>query len=56
MPDDCSGRPLEYGPPIGTGLQHLDGGEALWFARSRVNTSDADRSERQGCLQAALFR
>ncbi|MCM6763189.1 LCP family protein [Rathayibacter sp. ZW T2_19] len=56
VPDDGSGRPVEYGPPIPTGLQHLDGGEALWFARSRVNTSDADRSERQGCLQAALFR
>lgn len=56
VPDDGSGRPVEYGPPIPAGLQHLDGSEALWFARSRVNTSDADRSERQGCLQAALFR
>ncbi|AZZ52963.1 LCP family protein [Rathayibacter festucae] len=56
VPDDGSGRPVEYGPPIEAGLQHLDGSEALWFARSRVNTSDADRSERQGCLQAALFR
>lgn len=56
VPDDGSGRPVEYGPPIPAGLQHLDGSEALWFARSRVNTSDADRSERQACLQAALFR
>ncbi|OOB91610.1 LCP family protein [Rathayibacter sp. VKM Ac-2630] len=56
VPDDGSGRPVEYGPPLPVGLQHLDGSEALWFARSRVNTSDADRSERQGCLQAALFR
>ncbi|AZZ56990.1 hypothetical protein C5E08_14480 [Rathayibacter iranicus] len=56
VPDDGSGRPVEYGPPIPTGLQHLDGSQALWYARSRVNTSDADRSERQACLQAALFR
>ncbi|PPF66475.1 hypothetical protein C5C18_08665 [Rathayibacter tritici] len=56
VPDDGSGRPVEYGPPIPAGLHHLDGSEALWFARSRVNTSDADRSERQACLQAALFR
>ncbi|MWV48828.1 hypothetical protein GRS96_05990 [Rathayibacter sp. VKM Ac-2803] len=56
VPDDGSGKPVEYGPPIATGLQHLDGSEALWFARSRVNTSDQDRAERQGCLQAALFR
>nr|WP_246226891.1 LCP family protein [Rathayibacter agropyri] len=56
VPDDGSGRPVEYGPPIPTGLQHLDGSEALWYARSRVNTSDADRSERQACLQAAFFR
>lgn len=56
VPDDGSGRPVEYGPPIPTGLQHLDGSQALWYARSRVNTSDAERSERQACLQAALFR
>ncbi|ALS57497.1 LCP family protein [Rathayibacter toxicus] len=56
VPDNGSGRPIEYGPPLPSGLQHLDGSQALWFARSRVNTSDADRSERQACLQAALFR
>ena len=36
------------------GRHHLDGEDALWFARSRFMTSDIDRMGRQRCLLAAL--
>lgn len=37
------------------GLQHFDGKQALWFARSRDFTSDYHRIKRQQCLQQALI-
>lgn len=40
-------KPIGYIPP---GRQHLDGEQALWFARSRTNISDYDRMGRQRCL------
>lgn len=51
------GRVLER--PTGAlelGLQHLDGYEALWYARSRFSSGDAERQERQRCLLTALAR
>lgn len=38
------------------GLQHFDGKQALWFARSRDFTSDYHRIKRQQCLQQALIQ
>jgi anionic cell wall polymer biosynthesis LytR-Cps2A-Psr (LCP) family protein len=38
-----------------TGVIHLDGGEALAFARSRHTTTDYDRSRRQHVLIAAVI-
>jgi LCP family protein required for cell wall assembly len=40
---------------ITTGQHHLDGQEALWFARSRANTSDYDRVARQKCVMSAML-
>ena len=39
---------------IPEGPQHLDGQHALWYARSRVETGDADRMRRQRCMVNAL--
>jgi LCP family protein required for cell wall assembly len=40
---------------ITTGQHHLDGQQALWFARSRANTSDYDRVARQKCVMSAML-
>lgn len=45
-------RPFGYIEP---GIQHLDGLQALWFARSRTNTSDYVRMGRQRCLLQYLI-
>jgi LCP family protein required for cell wall assembly len=48
-----------YVPPVGyiePGRQRLDGNRALWYARSRRNSSDYDRIERQRCLIGAMVR
>jgi LCP family protein required for cell wall assembly len=37
------------------GLQRFDGEGALWYARSRFDTSDYDRMERQRQVQAAIL-
>jgi len=44
-------------PDIGleTGVQHMDGEMALWYARSRMTTNDFDRSRRQRKLLMALW-
>jgi LCP family protein required for cell wall assembly len=44
--------------PIGVipaGQQHMDGATALWFARSRYNTTDYARMERQRQVQEAIL-
>lgn len=44
--------------PIGTiqpGAQHMDGPTALWYARSRYNTTDYARMERQRQVQQAIL-
>ena len=41
---------------IGPGEVHLDGYHALWYARSRHDTSDYDRMARQHQLQQALLQ
>ncbi|MFC3996447.1 LCP family protein [Nocardiopsis sediminis] len=45
--------PIPYGQEGGVleaGDQHLNGNEALWYGRSRVNSDDYARMGRQGCL------
>ncbi|QBI54098.1 LCP family protein [Streptomonospora litoralis] len=46
-------EPIPYGEDgdvLEAGDQHLDGYEALWYGRSRVNSDDYARMGRQGCL------
>jgi LCP family protein required for cell wall assembly len=43
-----------YTLPVG--FYHLDGGSALWYARSRHNSSDFDRGRRQQQLLRAIWR
>ncbi len=38
------------------GVHHMDGDLALWYARSRVTTSDFDRSRRQQQILGALLQ
>nr|WP_275404246.1 LCP family protein [Pseudonocardia acidicola] len=45
-------RPSGYIQP---GRQELDGEEALWFARSRRDSTDYDRMSRQRCLIQAVL-
>ena len=40
---------------IAAGAQHMDGATALWFARSRYNTTDYARMERQRQVQEAML-
>lgn len=40
---------------IEPGLHHLDGYHALWFARSRSNSSDYARMARQKCVEQAML-
>jgi polyisoprenyl-teichoic acid--peptidoglycan teichoic acid transferase len=40
---------------IPAGTRHLDGYEALWFARSRVADDDYSRMARQKCLMSAML-
>ena len=41
---------------VPAGVQHLDGNQALWFARSRRNSDDYDRMARQRCLMTPYSR
>ncbi len=41
---------------IGPGTVHMDGSLALWYARSRITTSDFDRASRQQALLLAMVR
>jgi LCP family protein required for cell wall assembly len=46
-------------PPVGyiqSGTQKLDGYHALWYARSRRDSTDYDRMKRQRCLIGAMVR
>lgn len=47
------GEPGEW---IEAGKQHMNGYTALWYARSRWNTTDYERMERQRQLQEAILK
>ena len=49
-----SGRHVTPEGYVPAGVHHLDGDQALWFARSRRNSDDYDRMGRQRCLIGAL--
>jgi LCP family protein required for cell wall assembly len=46
--------PTPYGY-IEAGSQHMDGPTALWYARSRFDSNDFERMERQRQVQAAIL-
>ncbi len=41
---------------IETGEQRMDGGTALWFARSRRDSNDYERMARQRCVMSAMLK
>ncbi len=41
---------------IEAGNQHLDGHDALWYARSRANSTNYERMARQRCVVTAMVR
>ena len=41
---------------IPAGRQHLDGYHALWYARSRANSTNYERMARQRCVVTAMVR
>jgi len=49
------GSPAPPGGYIEAGPQHMDGGTALWYARSRYGVKDTDRMARQRQVQEALI-
>lgn len=51
-----SGPDGEVRETIPAGVQRLDGYHALWYARSRSDSSDYDRMARQRCVMAAMLR
>lgn len=50
--DDCGYRTIDFKP----GMHHMNGEDALAYARSRYTTSDFDRSTRQQQLLLAIRR
>ena len=50
-----SGRRVTPDGYVPAGVQHLDGEQALWFARSRRDSDDYDRMARQRCLISAVL-
>lgn len=41
---------------IEAGERHLDGHDALWYARSRANSTNYERMARQRCVVTAMIR
>ena len=50
-----SGRRVTPDGYVPAGVQHLDGEQALWYARSRRDSDDYDRMARQRCLISAVL-
>jgi polyisoprenyl-teichoic acid--peptidoglycan teichoic acid transferase len=52
-------EPIPYGQQgrvLEPGLRKLNGNQALWYARSRTNSSDYQRMDRQRCMMGAIAR
>jgi LCP family protein required for cell wall assembly len=59
VPNRINIAPIEATEPYFTlqaGEQHMDGGTALWYARSRYETTDYERMERQRQVQEAIMQ
>ena len=52
--EDAYGRQVGVKKYIEPGRRHLNGYDAMWFARSRSDSSDYDRMARQRCLIGAV--
>jgi LCP family protein required for cell wall assembly len=58
VPERTAIGPITSPTPFGfveAGTQHLDGPTALWYARSRFDSNDYERMERQRQVQAAIL-
>jgi len=56
-PDLKPGNAANWGlHTVSTGIVHMDGDEALWYARSRARSSDFDRARRQQEVLRALHQ
>ena len=51
---DSSGRAVPISGYVKAGHRHLNGYEALWFSRSRLDSDDYDRMRRQRCMVGNL--
>lgn len=51
---DSSGRSVPISGYVKAGQRHLNGYEALWFSRSRLDSDDYDRMRRQRCMVGSL--
>ncbi len=51
---DGSGRTVPISGYVKAGHRHLNGYEALWFSRSRLDSDDYDRMRRQRCMVGNL--
>src|SRR3954447_8425796 len=52
--EDAAGHQVGVKGYIQPGRRHLNGYNALWYARSRSDSSDYDRMQRQRCVISAL--
>src|SRR5690606_8552605 len=59
VPERTPIGPITAPSPIGhieAGEQHLDGYHALWYARTRFDSNDFERMQRQRAVQEAILR
>lgn len=59
VPERTPIGPITRSEPIGyieEGTQHLDGDNALWYARTRFDSNDFERMQRQRLVQEAILR
>ena len=52
---DSSGHRIPISGYVKAGHRHLNGYEALWFSRSRLDSDDYDRMRRQRCMVGNLL-
>lgn len=53
---DANGNPPEATRYITSGVQHMDGFTALWYARIRAGSNDYDRMQRQHQVEEAILQ